>query len=392
MDCRKAGLLACGLLLLAGIGGCAGPVLGLRNPSPTKEAEEDVVHQASTYVAFADFKAVAGFAKDVPPDTQKLAREEARLSYLKAIEVDAKHLPAHLGLARLLTACEDHAAAAKTYGKALELAGTNAGLWYELGMSQCRQRNWNSAITSLSKAVELAPSVPQYVNHLGLTLARAGRLEEAFTQLSRLHGDAKAHYDLARMLKHMNQPALARKHAEQALSKKQNYQEAHLLLVSLTEQKQPAKAVQTANYTPPGPLPAMPGANPAPVVTPQQAAHVPQPAPPPAPPALLPKSLHTQALPLVPPPGVEQPREQLVPVVATEPAPAAPPLAFQPLEKAPAPATLVPLVPPPLPGEQTTETKTVQPIPLPPLPVIVIRTKSEAEKPQPAPTFIPAPN
>jgi tetratricopeptide (TPR) repeat protein len=231
MDCRKSLLLALGLL--TGAAGCSSllPV----QPAGTEAAAagEEKLHKPETYAAFANYRATAGFTQGVDPAAQQQYREDARRSYLKAIEIDRKYLPAYIGMLKLQQACEDHAGAVATCEQAVQLAPEDATLWFELGMCQCRIKNWNSAVQALRKACELDPANRQYATMFGFTLARAGMYNDSFYVLSRLNGEGKAHADLARMLNHLNQPQLAREQAVLALTKDPSAQSARTLLASL---------------------------------------------------------------------------------------------------------------------------------------------------------------
>jgi tetratricopeptide (TPR) repeat protein len=231
MDCRKSLLLALGLL--AGAAGCSSLLPTQPAATEAAHAGEQKSHKPATYVAFGDYRATAAFTKGADPAAQQQFREDARNAYLKAIEVDPKHLPAYLSLARLQQQCEDHAGAAATCEKAVQIAPDNAGLWFELGMCQCRAKNWPAAVLALRRANELEPANRQYTTTLGFTLARAGMYSDSFFVLARQFGEAKAHSDLARMLHHLNQPALAREQAALALAKDPSESAARTLLAAL---------------------------------------------------------------------------------------------------------------------------------------------------------------
>jgi tetratricopeptide (TPR) repeat protein len=266
MDGRHLHRLLWGLVVAA----CGCTPMGVRPNGPGDGEPDAVVHKAPTYVAYADMQAAAGFAKETPPAQQQQSREQARQNYLKALEVDPKHVPAYVGLARLLQACGDYPGATATYGQALEQVPREGSLWFELGICQCRNRSWQEAVDSLHKACELNPGSRQYQLTLGYTLGRAGRLDEALAMLGRAEGEAKAHYDLARLLRHMNQPDLARRQAELAVQKDPRLPEARELLAALVGQPPapapaPAGPVRTVSYTAekPAPVePAPPGAMP----------------------------------------------------------------------------------------------------------------------------------
>lgn len=243
MDRRNLRWLLCGLF--AATCGCTHPIAMMRSYKSTAD-QDAVVHKAPTYEAYANLQAQSAFSPDRSDQEKAQFREEAKLAYLKAIEVDAKFIPAYIGLARLQVRSEDHAGAIGTYNKALKLAPKEAGLWYELGLTQCRQKNWQDGIVHLQKACELSPDNKQYRTTLGYTLGRAGRLQESLNVLVQALGEPKAHYDMARMLQHMNQPELAKQQAALAAQKDPNLAGAKELVASLEGKPQPE--IQTTSY------------------------------------------------------------------------------------------------------------------------------------------------
>src|SRR5262245_30928432 len=242
MEGRNLGCLVVGLLTLAC--GCTNVAGMIRS----RKADGEVAHKAPTYEAYANLGATAGFAPQHSPQQQAQFREEAKLAYLKAIEVDPKYLPAHVGLARLQMRCEDYAGALATYDKALKVAPQDASLWHERGLCSCRQKNWAEAVTCMQKAVELSPGNGQYGTALGYTLGKAGRFPESLAVLTKIEGEAKAHYDVARRLQHANQTELAKQHVAFALSKDPNLAGARQLLDALEGRATPPAAVQTVGY------------------------------------------------------------------------------------------------------------------------------------------------
>ena len=264
MDCHK--LLSWGLAVALGAAGCqhakapdggappapsypplAAPTTRpMPDGTPIKKAPELPKRQPKpqTLVALADFKAAEARAPSCPPADRQQFREQARVSYQQAITIDPKHVPAYLGLARLYADTEDTAHAEETYQKGVKAAPKEAVLWYELGMSQGRRKEWGPALESLGQAAELQPENHQYVNALGYGLARAGRYDEALTRFRSVNGEGRAHYKLARMLEHMGQTDLARRHLEMALEKDPRLSEAKELLKEIDGQ-----GVKPAGYT-----------------------------------------------------------------------------------------------------------------------------------------------
>jgi tetratricopeptide (TPR) repeat protein len=269
MDGRTLALMTAGLLGFAA--GCTHTSPLRRNEPPTMataqlEFDEKgaLKHKAPTFCAFGDMLATAAFAPDKTPDQRRLAREEAKLSYFKAIETDPKYVPAYISLARVQQAGEEYAAAVETFGKAIQLSPTNATLWYDLGLCQCRMKQWAESVTSLQKACELSPGHRPYLGTLGYTLGRAGRVQEALAVLVQVHGEAKAHYDLARLMRHMDQIPVAKQLAAAALAKDPNLPGAKEFVAELHGQVKPA-AVQQAVYKKPA-APAPVSAAPAPTI------------------------------------------------------------------------------------------------------------------------------
>src|SRR5262249_45252356 len=156
------------------------------------------------------------------------------------------------GLARLYLAMDDQSHAVDAFEKALKVYPENAALWFELGMAHNRKQRWEPALAGLTKAVEREPENRTYVDMLGYTLGRAGRFQESLECFARVHGEARAHYNLARMLRHLGQPELCRQHLELALRKDEKLEPAQAMLNELQGQ-----AVQPVGYTEP---PAAPGA------------------------------------------------------------------------------------------------------------------------------------
>lgn len=248
-------------------------------PAAGAEEPEVIAHQAPTWVAYANMRAGVGFSKDHNPQQQQTAREEARLGYLKALEVDPKHLPAYLGLARLQQACEDHNGAMATFDKALRLAPRDASLWHEVGMCQCRQKRWQEGAASFQKACELNPSNKAYQVTLGYTLGRAGMIKDSLAVLEKVLGEARANYDLARLMRHMSQPELARQLATVAVAKDPKLPGVREFLAEL-ENRPPPEPLQTVAYNAPAqPAAAPPGLMPAVTHSVLPAATPPAPAP-----------------------------------------------------------------------------------------------------------------
>jgi hypothetical protein len=198
-------------------------------------------------------------------------------------------MPAYLGLAHLYVNMDDSAHAVATLRKALEAEPQNAAVWFELGMCHSRAKDWGPALEALGRAVTLEPENRQYVNTLGYALARAGMLQDAVTCLARVNGEAAARYQVARMLQHLQQPALSRQYLIEALQKNPDLTQARELLAQLDGVPAPTPPLPQTPQPAPPPVPA-----PAPAV--QQA--VVRPAPAAAAPAVQPVVFTEEARPI----------------------------------------------------------------------------------------------
>ncbi|HEX7313482.1 MAG TPA: tetratricopeptide repeat protein [Pyrinomonadaceae bacterium] len=92
---------------------------------------------------------------------------------------------AHFARAWLLSQAGDSAGALRSYERALALRPRDHVLWLEAGKERERAGDAAGALASLREAVRLAPYYARPRWQLGNALLRAGRLEEARTELRR---------------------------------------------------------------------------------------------------------------------------------------------------------------------------------------------------------------
>src|SRR5262249_2250042 len=123
--------------------------------------------------------------------------------------------------------------ALEVYQKGVADHPKEAELWYELGLCYARNKQWEQALENLHQAVDLDPENRTRVRSLGFCLARTGNIDESFAVFAKLDGEAIAHYQVARMLLHLNQDQLARQHLRLAVQLKPDLTSASQLLASL---------------------------------------------------------------------------------------------------------------------------------------------------------------
>lgn len=201
--------------------------------------------KANTCVAYADFRAKEAHVTDQPADARDSMREQARRAYFQALTIDPKNLKAHQGLARLQAESGDHEQALATLNKGLKYHPKEASLWYDLGLAHARKKEWQPSLEALGKAAELDPNNRTYINVFGYALARTGRFDESLACFARLNGEAKAHYNLARMLNHLDQRELSITHLQLALQRDPGMDSARQLLAQFEGQALQANAAQT---------------------------------------------------------------------------------------------------------------------------------------------------
>jgi Tfp pilus assembly protein PilF len=258
MDCRR--WVVPGLALLLGVWGCNHQASSVPGPMPPsyqtappplavkqEKPEPKRPPMPETCVAAGEFFAKESAAQENGSTAQEEMREKARKAFQQALSLDPKCLPAYCSLAQLYTTMADHDHAISTYQKAIKLAPNEASLHFELGMCQARKKDWPSALESLQKAVDLDPENRPYVNTLGHALARAGRFQDSLACFRRIHGPGMAHYQLARMLFHLQQPEMGRRELELALQSDPDLEPARKLLAQ-NQPGRPTQDVQQADY------------------------------------------------------------------------------------------------------------------------------------------------
>ncbi|MCS6976131.1 MAG: tetratricopeptide repeat protein [Gemmatales bacterium] len=160
--------------------------------------------------------------------------DQAIAGYRQALEIDPKCSAATIRLARLYEKLGQMPRAVATFEQGLKNNPKDAAVWSELGMYHGRRKNFDESIRCLRQAVALDPQNQTYNNNLGWCLARAGRFDESYQHFARLFGPARAHYNVARMARHMGREDVCRHHATEALRHDPNLADARQLLESPT--------------------------------------------------------------------------------------------------------------------------------------------------------------
>jgi tetratricopeptide (TPR) repeat protein len=142
---------------------------------------------------------------------------EAEQHYRQALKMKADYLPALLGYADLKDVIGQPGEALKFYQLAIKTAPKNAAPYNNLGLWHARHRRTDDAISSIAKAVELAPQNPLYRNNIATLLVERGQYREAFNHLRAVHGEAAAYYNMGYLLNKKGRTDDALKHFAAAL-------------------------------------------------------------------------------------------------------------------------------------------------------------------------------
>ncbi|MFO0809137.1 MAG: tetratricopeptide repeat protein [Gemmataceae bacterium] len=226
----------------------------------------------STIVTMGALKEQAADDKDRSPAEAEQYRYQARMEYLRAIQMDPKFGSAYMALAHSYVSTNERDKALATFKRAAAANPTDGTVWFEQGAALARWKEWPAAVESLQQAVKLDPENKMYAKTLGLTLARAGRYDDAYATLAKCLSEAEARTNIARMLKHVQQPELSRKQTELALKANPDYGPARELMNELTGVTQ--ATVREAAPTPPPTLPASVASQAQPVAKPTAGSRV----------------------------------------------------------------------------------------------------------------------
>jgi tetratricopeptide (TPR) repeat protein len=250
MDGRRTLMVSLGLL--TGCLGCAhdGALPLAATPAASQPAavaakEPDLpprTAKPATYIELGNFSMQAATDPRRSTIEREQLHEQARKAYQKALAADPKNLQALAALARYYSAIGDHPRTVAAYKRALQLYPREPMLYHELGMCHARHQEWDLALQNLGHAVELDPENRPMLRSLAYCLARARRYDESYAIFSRLDGDAMAHYNLARMLHHLQEDELSKEHLRLALRVRPDLMPASQLLAELENPVQQAGA------------------------------------------------------------------------------------------------------------------------------------------------------
>jgi Tfp pilus assembly protein PilF len=142
---------------------------------------------------------------------------EAEGKYRDALRASPSDLSALVGLARLFDRQGEPQKAIEAYQKAITAHPTEGLIYNDLGLCYRRQRQLDKSLVAFRKAIELQSDNAKYRNNLAAALVDAGRIDEAYQELTALNSPAVAHFNLAYLLQQHQRHADAVRHLQEAV-------------------------------------------------------------------------------------------------------------------------------------------------------------------------------
>jgi tetratricopeptide (TPR) repeat protein len=156
--------------------------------------------------------------------------------YQEALKVDPKHKRAIYRMAVCQSQLKKFPEAVATWKKYIELTGTEAKGYSNLGFCYELAGDTDLAESSYLRGIEKESKNVACRTNYGLMLARLGRTTEATLQLQAVLTPAEVHYNLASVLEHQGRREAAKGEYRRALDLDPRFQDARDRLTALEQQ------------------------------------------------------------------------------------------------------------------------------------------------------------
>ena len=137
--------------------------------------------------------------------------------YQEALDIDENHAQARLGIARAEDQRNRPNVAIRHYKQFIKENPENPAGFNDIGLCYARMKNYSAAVAALNRAIELKPLDELYRNNIAIVYVKANRISDAFHQLSEVHPNSIANYNLGYLLTQNNDYVGAEKAFELAL-------------------------------------------------------------------------------------------------------------------------------------------------------------------------------
>jgi len=219
------------------------------NPKPAVTPPDDPTSLAT------DAKPSAGLYLAMGRFVERSGRlADAERHYRRALALDPKHLGTLVTYARMKDRQGQLDEAVRLYRQAAEAHPNQPAVFNDLGLCFARQDQLQESIAALERAIRLSPKRPLYRNNIATVLVELGDVDTAFEQLSAVHDEATAYYNLAYLLYKKGESKAAAALFSKALASNPSLTEAKIWLEKLgnraavaVQPEKPAGARSRAN-------------------------------------------------------------------------------------------------------------------------------------------------
>ncbi|MFL5340016.1 MAG: tetratricopeptide repeat protein [Gemmataceae bacterium] len=180
--------------------------------------------------------------------------EEALSSFRAALQLDVHNIPAYVAIGRVYERMDNRPAALATFKSALGALPKEPVLWFENGKCLGRAKDFEGALGSLKRAAQLRPTNAEYNKNVGLMLARMGRPDEAMPWLlAAKMSEADARYNVAQIMRHIGRLDASQEQVALALRADPEHVPTLKLMSDLRTAPPAADTVRAAAYQEPTP-------------------------------------------------------------------------------------------------------------------------------------------
>ena len=198
------------------------------NPKPTVTPADDPTSLATDAKPSASlYLAMGRFAE------QSGRLVEAERHYRRALKLDPSHLGTLVTCARMKDRQGRLEEAVELYRQAAKAHPKQPAVFNDLGLCLARQGKLQESIATLKQAIQLEPRRALYRNNIATVLVEFDDVDAAFRQLSAVHDEASACYNLAYLLYKKGESRAAAALFSKALEKNPSLTEARLWLQKL---------------------------------------------------------------------------------------------------------------------------------------------------------------
>jgi Flp pilus assembly protein TadD len=158
---------------------------------------------------------------------------EACQHFERAIDVDPKHTPAYVALAKAKVAMGHPDQAIVLLTQALETQPKDAALWNELGIAYTKLEKYPEATSALEKATQFDRKSELYLSNLAGVQVVTGNVDRAYALYSQFLSAADARVRIASIMQGQGRLDEERNQLEMAIEADPTHQTAHMMLQRL---------------------------------------------------------------------------------------------------------------------------------------------------------------